>query len=117
MKKIISIIIIMLHINAAYSQLIPWYLTGNTPVLGNFLGSTNAADVNFRTANLQRMTIIGVAGANQGFIGMNNTAPIFNLTIGANGPYPPNPGPYPDGGIIALGGINLGSEKLIFEIS
>ena len=71
----------MLHINAAYSQLIPWYLTDNTPVLANFLGSTNAADVNFRTANTQRMTIIGVAGANQGYVGINTTTPTYTLTV------------------------------------
>nr|MBK9650770.1 tail fiber domain-containing protein [Bacteroidota bacterium] len=95
------------------------------PNAGSYLGSTNAQplllkteqqqNINFYTNagpgtfNGQHMTIIGTAGANQGFIGMNNTAPIFNLTISTNGPYSPLPGPYPDGGLIAFGQSGSGT--------
>ena len=71
MKKIFGIIIGFTFLISTMNAQTPWYLTGNTPTNANFIGSTNAADVNFRTSNLQRMTIIGVAGANQGFVGMN----------------------------------------------
>ncbi|MBL4593183.1 MAG: tail fiber domain-containing protein, partial [Flavobacteriales bacterium] len=48
-----------------------WLTTGNNPVAaGNFLGSINAADLKFRTSNIERMTIEA-----NGNIGFRTTAP------------------------------------------
>ncbi|MBK8846781.1 MAG: hypothetical protein IPO27_09670 [Bacteroidetes bacterium] len=120
MNSKISLTIVMLILMqcALYGQ--TTILGNNRPAIGpNFLGWNNLGTpgtleirndlanqpINFFTNNLQRMTIRG----NDGFIGMNNPTPIFNLTVGSNGPYPPNPGPYPDGGIIALGTSGFGT--------
>jgi len=50
-----------------------WLTTGNNPIgTANFMGSINAADVKFRTSNIERMTIEA-----NGYIGLNGvTAPV-----------------------------------------
>jgi hypothetical protein len=45
------------------------------------LGSTDAADVTLITNNVERMTIEGSAGATQGFIGINETTPLYRLHV------------------------------------
>ncbi|MBK8846791.1 MAG: hypothetical protein IPO27_09720 [Bacteroidetes bacterium] len=45
------------------------------------MGTVPLGDFNFFTNNTQRMTIIGVAGANQGYVGINTTTPTYTLTV------------------------------------
>lgn len=74
-----------------------WANTVTIPLSINHKG---AYPINFYTANIQRMTILG--STNPGFVGIANTAPPFQLSIG-------DPNGTPDGGILALGtGNNTG---------
>jgi Chaperone of endosialidase/Collagen triple helix repeat (20 copies) len=57
-----------------------WLTSGNNPVAaGNFLGSINAADLKFRTSNVERMTIEA-----NGMIGINMTVPAAYVNFQAN---------------------------------
>ncbi|MBK8846171.1 MAG: hypothetical protein IPO27_06155 [Bacteroidetes bacterium] len=44
-----------------------WRLIGNTITSANFIGTLNAFDFITRTNNVERMRVIGIAGATQGF--------------------------------------------------
>jgi hypothetical protein len=59
-----------------------WALTGNTGTnpTNNFLGTRDAADLAIRTANADRIRILGT-GANAGFVGINTTAPTAMLDV------------------------------------
>jgi hypothetical protein len=59
-----------------------WALTGNTGTnpATNFVGTFDAQDLAFRTANIERMRILG-AGANAGFVGINTVAPTARLDV------------------------------------
>lgn len=45
------------------------------------MGTVQNGDLNFFAANAQRMTLIGTAGANQGFVGINTNSPTYTLTV------------------------------------
>ena len=68
----------------AISDTTNWRLIGNTIATGQFIGTLNAFDFIARTANVERLRIIGVAGANQGFIGINHNAPTERLHLNGN---------------------------------
>nr|MBK9653862.1 hypothetical protein [Bacteroidota bacterium] len=68
----------------AISDTTNWRLMGNTIATGQFIGTLNAFDFIARTANVERLRIIGVAGANQGFIGINHNAPTERLHLNGN---------------------------------
>ena len=59
--------------------------------------------INFLTDNQQRMTILGA----NGFVGMLNNNPVFNLTIGTQSTS--GSGPFSDGGILAIGHSGQGA--------
>lgn len=58
-----------------------WSTTGNTLIGTEKLGSLNAQSVNLYSNNVQRMVIVGPAGTNQGFIGINTTSPQQRLDV------------------------------------
>lgn len=62
--------------NASWQQNPAWTFTGNSISASDFLGSTNARPLNFRTNNVTRMTI-----ETNGFVGINSTSPIVALDI------------------------------------
>jgi hypothetical protein len=59
-----------------------WALGGNTGTnpATNFVGTIDAQDLAIRTANLERMRILG-SGANAGFVGINTLAPTARLDV------------------------------------
>ena len=59
-----------------------WALGGNTGTnpAANFVGTIDAQDLAIRTANLERMRILG-SGANAGFVGINTLAPTARLDV------------------------------------
>ncbi|MDA3819019.1 MAG: hypothetical protein PF590_00885, partial [Candidatus Delongbacteria bacterium] len=60
-----------------------WSLTGNagTTAGTNFLGTTDTLDLVIKTNNTEYMRINGVADAYEGFVGINNSAPLQTLDI------------------------------------
>lgn len=57
-----------------------WSLTGNSSLTGsNFIGSTDATDLNFRSNNIQRMVL-----ASSGYFGIGATTPTNALTLAAS---------------------------------
>jgi hypothetical protein len=64
---------------SVFSQGTQWRLLGNINVTAgtNFLGTTNAQPVDFRTNNTQRMRIDGTTG----FVGIGTTAPTQRLEV------------------------------------
>lgn len=57
-----------------------WSLTGNSSLTGsNFIGSTDATDLNFRSNNVQRMVL-----ASSGHFGIGATTPSNALTLAAS---------------------------------
>jgi len=61
-----------------FSQGTNWRIAGNNNITGgtNFLGTTNAQPIEFRTSNVERMRI-----TSNGFVGLNNSVPNFHLDI------------------------------------
>jgi len=59
-----------------------WALGGNTGTnpATNFVGTIDAQDLALRTANIERMRILG-SGANAGFVGINTLAPTARLDV------------------------------------
>ncbi|MCX7052186.1 MAG: hypothetical protein NTV91_10365, partial [Proteobacteria bacterium] len=66
----------------ALSGATAWALGGNTGTnpATNFVGTIDAQDLAIRTANLERMRILG-SGANAGFVGINTLAPTARLDV------------------------------------
>jgi len=58
-NKILIIVYMLLMTNGLIkAQPIPWILTGNTPAGGNFLGTTNAVDLNLVTQQAQNINFL-----------------------------------------------------------
>ncbi|MEO6166585.1 MAG: hypothetical protein ABIO46_04435 [Chitinophagales bacterium] len=90
--KFIILIPLLLSTAVNVEAQTPWFLTGNTPAGTDFLGSTNAANVNFRTFNAQRMTIKGINNMNPftdnlGWVAIGNDMPMSMLHIGESNCY------------------------------
>jgi Chaperone of endosialidase/Secretion system C-terminal sorting domain len=60
-----------------------WVNNGNSFIGAGTLGTNNAQNVFFETNNVQRMTLVGLPGANQGFFGLNTPAPTSRLQVRA----------------------------------
>jgi hypothetical protein len=58
-----------------------WALGGNALLGATAMGSNNAQNVLFETNNVTRMTLVGLAGPNQGFFGLNTTTPNSRLQV------------------------------------
>ncbi len=60
-----------------------WQLGGNagTNPTTNFIGTTDAQDLSVRTNATERMRLIGAAGSNQGFVGVNQANPQERLEV------------------------------------
>ena len=56
-KNLILVAIIALLSKVLIAQPTPWVLSGNTPGGGDFLGSTNGADLFFKTNNAQHAVL------------------------------------------------------------
>ncbi len=56
-----------------------WNLTGNAPTGTQFFGTTDATNIRFRTANVQRMVLLGTGNA--GFLGLGIAAPTSFLHL------------------------------------
>ena len=59
-------------------------MIGNNITALNFIGSLNPFDFIVRTNNVERMRIVGIAGASQGYIGVNISAPTERLHVVGN---------------------------------
>lgn len=75
-----------------YSDGQNWLTSGNIVGGVDFIGSTNAANLNFRTFNTQRMTIKGINNMNPftdnlGWVGIGNDMPMSKLHIGESNCY------------------------------
>jgi hypothetical protein len=76
-------LLLLLGSTSVFAQ--PWQtVIGNAVPPGAFLGTTNNQPLNFRTNNIQRMTILGGGPTDGGFIGINTNNPQFRLHINAD---------------------------------
>lgn len=84
--------LLLLGSTSVFAQ--PWLRTGNIIAPTDYLGTNNNQPLNFRTNNVQRMTVLGTVTTitnpataitstyrRSGFVGLNNTAPLFHLDI------------------------------------
>jgi Chaperone of endosialidase/Secretion system C-terminal sorting domain len=58
-----------------------WFLNGNNLGAATSMGSNTAQNVIFETNNVPRMTLLGVAGPNQGFFGIGVPNPQTHLEV------------------------------------
>ncbi|MBN4070975.1 hypothetical protein JYT72_00565 [Crocinitomix catalasitica] len=77
MQKLILLFTTLLIFQLAYSQT-PWFLIGNTPAPGEFLGTISPDPMKIRTDNVQRIFIRPNAGLLSGFVGLGN---FFDLPL------------------------------------
>ena len=90
MKHIYRIFAIGLLCSASassFSQGNNWRINGNnnTNPINNFLGTTNNQALSIRTNDTQRMHINANTGATSGFVGINETNPLFPLHVQGTG--------------------------------
>jgi len=90
MKKQILFLVAMLLIltKVLIAQSTAWVFPGNTPTSSDFLGSTNAADLIFKTNSTEVGRFIGVAGSNQYFLGIGTSSPNRLLDVFATSSNP-----------------------------
>ena len=79
MKKILFALLGFLFVSIYSSGQTTWNLAGNAPLGTQFFGTTNATDIRFRTANTQRMVLLGTG--NVGFLGLGTAAPVSLLHL------------------------------------
>jgi hypothetical protein len=76
----------VLFLNVNVEVKAQWSITGNSSISSgspatNFIGTTDANDIVFKTNNLEYMRLIG-ASTNRGNLGIQTTAPISPLQVG-----------------------------------
>lgn len=82
MKKNVITLLLTIGSTSLFAQG-PWLTTGNAIAPANFLGTVNAQPLNFRTNNIQRMTLQNNTGRLA--IGLNFNTPVSLLHLNSNG--------------------------------
>ncbi len=76
MKKYLLFVILLLAFSIQQKAQTSWLLAGNNPGAAQFLGTTTATDIRFRTSNTQRMVLTST-----GNLGLGIAAPTSLLHL------------------------------------